>query len=193
MKNVTVSYNITGTCTPITSWLTVSSNEPLTGTGCGDIAPDWIIVNNHHLKLRAERAGHGNGRIYTICINAKDAAGNITTQKAKVTVPHNQGCSNSKGAYNNEGYIDANGDYFDQWFECSLTPNPSGGSFNLQVATASNDKIEVTILDVSGRLIHKLNTVKNQSLRFGDELKNGVYMVIITQGQQQQIIKLIKQ
>ncbi|MBL0357007.1 MAG: T9SS type A sorting domain-containing protein [Chitinophagaceae bacterium] len=193
LKNVTVNYNTTGTCTPITSWLTVSSNQPLTGTGCGDAAPDWIIVNNHHLKLRAERAGNGKGRIYTITINAKNAAGNISTKKTTVTVAHHQGCTNAKGTYNAEGYIDANGDYFDQWFDCSITPNPSRQSFNLQVATGSGEKIEASILDVSGRLIRKMNTVKNQSIRFGDELKPGVYMVIITQGQQQQIIKVIKQ
>jgi len=193
LKNVTVNYNITGTCTPITSWLTVSSNEPLTGTGCGDIAPDWIIVNNHHLKLRAERSGHGNGRIYSICINTKDAAGNIATKKINVTVPHNQGCSNSKGIYSNEGYIDANGDYFDQWFDCSVTPNPSSGSFNLQVATASNEKIEVIISDISGRVIKKLSTQKDQQLHFGNELQPGLYLVKVMQGSQQQIIKLVKQ
>lgn len=40
--------------------------------------------------LRAERAGGGGGRIYTISNTAEDASGNSGTETVDVTVPHNQ-------------------------------------------------------------------------------------------------------
>ena len=43
------------------------------------------------LKLRAERAGGGSGRIYTITYQATDDCGNSVTADATVTVPHNKG------------------------------------------------------------------------------------------------------
>jgi len=41
--------------------------------------------------LRAERAGTGTGRIYTITIFSKDTLGNAASQTVTVTVPHEKG------------------------------------------------------------------------------------------------------
>ncbi|HEX5732498.1 MAG TPA: HYR domain-containing protein [Blastocatellia bacterium] len=90
MVNVTVSYTSTDNCGTSTCTLSVSSNEPVNGTGDGDKAPDWIIVNSNLVQLRAERAGGGTGRIYTITITCTDAAGNSSSTTVTVTVPHNQ-------------------------------------------------------------------------------------------------------
>ena len=38
------------------------------GTGDGDTSPDWEVIDAHHVLLRAERAGNGSGRIYTITV-----------------------------------------------------------------------------------------------------------------------------
>ena len=43
------------------------------------------------LLLRAERAGPGNGRVYTITVDSTDRAGNSTTSSVAVSVPHDQG------------------------------------------------------------------------------------------------------
>jgi predicted extracellular nuclease len=92
MVNVTVGYDLGTACdqNPATATLSVSSNEPVNGTGDGDTAPDWIVVDAHHVKLRAERAGTGSGRVYTITITATDSRGEVTTQDVTVTVPHNK-------------------------------------------------------------------------------------------------------
>jgi hypothetical protein len=65
----------------------VSSNEPINGLGDGDVAPDWIVIDAHHVRLRAERSGKGNGRIYTITITCTDANGNSTSQNVTVSIP----------------------------------------------------------------------------------------------------------
>jgi hypothetical protein len=70
--------------------LTVSSNEPVNGLGDGDTSPDWQVVDAHHVRLRAERAGGGSGRVYTLTLRCTDAAGNTTVKTGTVRVPHNQ-------------------------------------------------------------------------------------------------------
>ncbi|HET6890303.1 MAG TPA: proprotein convertase P-domain-containing protein [Pyrinomonadaceae bacterium] len=91
MRDITVNYSVSDNCTAagaiITSIYSVTSNEPVNGTDDGDTAPDWEIVNNHLVKLRAERSGNGTGRIYTITIKATDAAGNRSFQTVTVSVP----------------------------------------------------------------------------------------------------------
>jgi uncharacterized repeat protein (TIGR01451 family) len=93
MVNVTVSYQVTDNCPlpPGSCTLSVTSNEPINGTGDGDTSPDWIVLDDHHVLLRAERAGNGNGRIYTITITCTDSGGNSSTEEVEVTVPHDRG------------------------------------------------------------------------------------------------------
>lgn len=67
--------------------VSVSSNEPISGTGGGDLSPDWEITGDLTLKLRAERSPKGNGRIYTIVVRCTDASGNATTSTVTVSVP----------------------------------------------------------------------------------------------------------
>jgi hypothetical protein len=87
MQDVRVAYIATDTCGAVSSTLAVRSNEPLNGTGDGDTAPDWQVVDAHTVRLRAERAGGGNGRVYTITITARDSAGNTSTRDVAVRVP----------------------------------------------------------------------------------------------------------
>jgi HYR domain-containing protein len=88
MRDVTVSYTATDNCGPPTCSLSVESNEPENGTGDGDTAPDGEIVDAHHVRLRAERAATGNGRIYTLTITCTDVWGNSTSSTITVVVAH---------------------------------------------------------------------------------------------------------
>lgn len=91
MMPVSVSANVTDNCSAVTWMVTaVGSDEPANGTGDGDTEPDSSITGGHAVNLRAERAGSGDGRVYTITIVAKDAAGNSTTGSTTVSVPHSQ-------------------------------------------------------------------------------------------------------
>jgi hypothetical protein len=92
MSDVSVAYDASdyGDPAPACS-LSVSSNEPVNGTGDGDTAPDWEVVDAHHVRLRAERAGGGDGRIYTIVAGCHDRFGNASQRTAAVTVPKSQG------------------------------------------------------------------------------------------------------
>jgi hypothetical protein len=65
----------------------VSSNEPIDGADDGNTSRDWEITGALSLNLRAERSGMGTGRLYTIQVEARDAAGNTTLQAVTVSVP----------------------------------------------------------------------------------------------------------
>lgn len=86
---ITVNYTLQNLCTTlrtVTTTLSVTSNEAINGTGDGNTDPDWVVVDPHHVLLRSERAGTGNGRVYTITIKATDSKGNVATQAVTVTV-----------------------------------------------------------------------------------------------------------
>ena len=87
MVNVTVSYSVTDNCPlpPNSCTLDVTSNEAI-----GDTSPDWIVLDAHHVQLRAEREGNGNGRIYTIAVNCVDNGGSSSSQNVEVYVPHDR-------------------------------------------------------------------------------------------------------
>lgn len=68
----------------------VGSSEPVNGLGDGDTAPDWAITGPLTVNLRAERAGNGPGRVYTIGVMCSDQAGNTSRGSAQVMVPHDR-------------------------------------------------------------------------------------------------------
>jgi hypothetical protein len=62
--------------------------------GCdpaSDVADAATGTDDRDFRLRAERAGQGGGRTYTITYSAADGSGNRTTAQTTVTVPHDQG------------------------------------------------------------------------------------------------------
>ena len=90
MTPVSISVKVSDNCTtPTWAVTSVASNEAVNGTGDGDTEPDWTIAA-HSVTLRAERAGTGSGRTYTVTVTAKDAAGNASTGTTTVSVPHNR-------------------------------------------------------------------------------------------------------
>ena len=91
MVDITIDYTVAGACGAVACTIdSITSNEPENGPGDGDTAPDWQIVDNHHVRLRAERAGGGSGRVYTIHIVCTDPYGHTTSSSVVVNVPHNK-------------------------------------------------------------------------------------------------------
>jgi CSLREA domain-containing protein len=69
----------------------VTSDEVENGNGDGNTLHDIIIGGNcKSVQLRSERNGSSDGRVYTITFKVSDAAGNVTTATALVTVPKDQ-------------------------------------------------------------------------------------------------------
>jgi hypothetical protein len=69
--------------------VTATSSEPVDGRGDGHTAPD-LFVSGGLVTARAERAGTGAGRTYTITATATDLAGNTTRKTSTCVVPHDR-------------------------------------------------------------------------------------------------------
>lgn len=216
MKVITADYTSTDNCPgPITCQITVTSNEPENGTGDGDAAPDWEILNDHHLKLRAERAGNGNGRIYTVKISCTDQYGNTGTGTRTVLVPksmsskdirllvfQNWSQGNGHGHHRLEAesaqganVVIMNEEYPERITLVRAYPNPSTSYFTFNIETGNyKDKISVRLIDVAGRVMETRNNLSgNQVLKIGNNLKAGLYIAEIRQGNSTRQIKLLKQ
>ena len=76
------------------------SSEPDDGLGDGDTAGDiqGFVVDASVVRgsLRAERAGGGSGRVYTLGYRGFDLAGNAATCGTTVVVPHDRGTTQAK-------------------------------------------------------------------------------------------------
>ncbi|PTY07810.1 hypothetical protein DB347_06185 [Opitutaceae bacterium EW11] len=89
MRPITLHADVTDAVGVVsTRIVSVTSNEPVNGVGDGNTSPDWEITGDMTLNLRAERAGPGNGRVYTVTVEARDAANNSSTNHVTISVPH---------------------------------------------------------------------------------------------------------
>jgi hypothetical protein len=92
-KYVQVEANVTAqdVCdpSPTITFVSITSNEPDNGIGDGNTVNDITMLSNYTFEFRAERAGNGVGRVYTITYQATDASGNSAQASATVTVNHN--------------------------------------------------------------------------------------------------------
>jgi hypothetical protein len=67
----------------------VVSNEP-PGSNNGNGPKDFQLVGGLAVMLRAERDGYGDGRVYTLTVECRDASGNAAQAETSVMVPHDQ-------------------------------------------------------------------------------------------------------
>ncbi len=183
MRDVTINYTAVDNCSPVTNVLTVTSNEPVNGTGDGDTAPDWAVLDDHHIRLRAERAGNGNGRIYTITITSTDDCGNVAVSATTVLVPHN----------NNNLVAIAPADLAEQGMTVKAMPNPSNSNYTITVNSDNrDDRILVTVFDMYGRRIEDRWMNPGTTISLGDKYMAGTYILRVMQGMVSKEIKLVK-
>jgi hypothetical protein len=78
----------------------VTSDEPDNSHGDGNTSDDIVIgADCRSVQLRAERAGTGDGRVYTVTLLLRDSVGAVTRADFEVSVPHSQnGAPAVKGA-----------------------------------------------------------------------------------------------
>ena len=77
---------------PITLTITgITQDEPVNSTADGDTSPDATIGSGGAFKVRAERAGTGDGRVYRVAFTATDGLGGECSGVGRIGVPHDQG------------------------------------------------------------------------------------------------------
>ena len=74
-----------------------------------------------------------------------------------------------------------------------VTPNPSTTYFNLTINNKTQKVSTVTVLNLYGQVIEKHEKVtSNTIIKIGEKLDTGIYLAVITQGDQQKTFKIIK-
>lgn len=77
---------------PVTITITgITQDEPVTGQGSGNTVPDGDGIDMSVARVRAERSGLGNGRVYKISFDADDGKGGVCSGSVNVCVPHDAG------------------------------------------------------------------------------------------------------
>ncbi len=92
MTDVGFNFSATDGCGPVTTAITVTSDEN-TWAGGTSPAPDAEILRDatglfRGVRLRAERSDAGDGRVYMIKVTATDACGNVGQSSCFVRVPN---------------------------------------------------------------------------------------------------------
>jgi hypothetical protein len=188
MVPIHIDYELADNCEgEVYSELYVYSNEPESGLGDGDQSPDWIIIDEHNLELRAERSGNGDGRIYYIYIYYYDENWNYNYALVTVMVPHDKGkIKTDELTASNKSKTG------DRPFMLNIWPNPSGSEFKLEANSNSDETIRVYITDLSGRRVSDLSCPAGQTITFGNELLPGVYFLHASQGSYAKTVKIVK-
>lgn len=73
-----------------------------------------------------------------------------------------------------------------------IFPNPSTGSFNLQFSGENLQQVEITVIDIMGRIIQQLKGDTFHNYEFGNQWPGGVYFVKAKQGDHVTVSKIIK-
>ncbi len=94
-KHELVPIAVTGVTDPEGDAVTITvdaiaQDEPTDGVADGDTCPDAAGVGTDAPRVRAERSGAGDGRVYHLAFTARDAAGASCSGEAIVCVPHDQ-------------------------------------------------------------------------------------------------------
>jgi hypothetical protein len=115
MVDVTLDYRVSDNCVSSAGvTINIISNEPIDSTGDGDTNPDWEIIDNHHIRLRAERAANGTGRFYTITVTVSDGCNSPVSATTQVMVVHNITAPHSGNSFKVGSTVAFTGEFWDK-------------------------------------------------------------------------------
>jgi|GEM_PF-3330953 len=79
-------------------------------------------------------------------------------------------------------------------FGAKAYPNPSSSFFNLKLSSASNEPINISVVDAVGRVVERRTEYQpNSTIQIGQNYHSGIYFVEVMQGSNRIILRLSKQ
>ena len=130
---------------------------------------DAVIDPDGGLRLRAERDGRGNGRVYTVWFTASDAHGGSCDGSVQVCVPRDHAhptCVDGGGSFNYLGPCGGHrhGDDSRTMLEVSPGSGARGTVATLDYSLPVSGDVLVAVFDVSGR---RVTTLVNEAQAAG--------------------------
>jgi hypothetical protein len=74
----------------------------------------------------------------------------------------------------------------------NVYPNPTTNAFQMFVKTPNASKITMRVLDVQGRFIKTISFNSEETIAFGSDLKSGVYMIEVREGNVVKTVRVVK-
>jgi hypothetical protein len=104
-------------------------------------------------------------------------------------------CYTLKAAISSSSYKSSEADIYSADVTEGLTvyPNPSSSTFNFRLETTSNELVTIQLFDISGRLVQEYQSLlPDDIITVGENLENGVYIAVVTQGAFKKFVKIAK-
>lgn len=192
-----------------TAYITsVWSDEPEEAGEDGETTGDIVVQDCRTVLLRAERAGDGNGRVYTIHAAAPDPAGNAGTAALfQVQVPLSQGADavvlDDGPAYEVKSDCSAGSAVAEHGLSASETqggsialalegnyPNPFGDATEISFALPHGSRVVLSVYNMLGQEVARLvdgyrEAGRHQVTFDGRGLSAGVYLCRLQAGEAQ--------
>jgi len=163
---VSVSDNCDNLPTVAITHATSDEAEDASGNGDGNTIDDMVIMSGcQSVKLRAERAGNGNGRVYTVYVRASDASGNWSVQTFKVHVPKNLNAQVIEGVvvytetgpcYPSKHMVEIPAGKQDGFTLEQNYPNPFNPSTTISYTLREGTRVLLRVFNMYGQEIRKL-------------------------------------
>lgn len=185
---------------PVTITITsVRQDEPVDALSDGAGCPD-AVIDGETVRLRAERAAQGNGRVIQVGFEASDGRGGVCAGTVPVCIPHDQGtnpqpCKDDGAEYDALGECPApgrRGDLVAQPEE-SLTPalrplRTDGTNAIVAYVIAHEADVTLALFDLSGRRVKMIargpRAAGEHEVAWGtSELPPGVYYYQLVSGE----------
>jgi hypothetical protein len=77
-------------------------------------------------------------------------------------------------------------------FKAYLSPNPSMASFHLQLQSSSREDVQLVVTNMMGVKVYEAKGGIGDAYEFGSDLKGGMYILQILQGNTVRTVKLVK-
>ena len=77
--------------------------------------------------------------------------------------------------------------------QVNVFPNPSETSFNLTTVTSSKEMMDITMYNLIGLKVQQMKAMPGQTLRLGDHVVSGTYLIEVRQGNERVTLKVVKQ
>jgi len=159
-----------GTESPTITEITNNGLDELTVNATGGVAPYSFLWDDPAAQTTMTATGLESGVVYTVTVI--DANGCVVSGESSFSVSTNT--------------ISSLNDY-------SISPNPSNGSFIVDLNFEENSLIEIGIIDIAGKVVHTASKQAN-SATFNFNLQDesaGMYFINITVGQESMTKKIV--
>jgi hypothetical protein len=183
---------LTGTTSICSAVGTSTSNRYIASAVTGALSYVWTLPagavldsgsNGLKIKVRFLTAGD-NDSIFVQAVGTNGCAGAKRVLKLVTTGCVTQLISRTNVPSTIKTSIDP--------MQVNVYPNPTTNAFQLFVKSPTASKITMRVLDVQGRLIKTISFNSDETIAFGNDLKSGVYMVEVREGNVVKTVRVVK-